>query len=55
MESKDIIKALENYILKYGRNILVNNNVRIGNVYDLIKNQQAEIERLKKLKGGVQE
>lgn len=48
LKDSEIIKGLEIYIACYGREIRVTDNVRIGNIYDLINRLQAENERLSK-------
>ena len=42
LTDNEIIKALEIYIACYGREIRVTDNVRIGNIYDLINLLQAK-------------
>ena len=49
LTDNEIIKALEIYIACYGREIRVDDNVRIGDIYDLINRLQAENERLEKV------
>ena len=47
-DCNEIIKALKIYIACYGREIRVDDNVRIGDIYDLINHLQAENEELEK-------